>query len=409
MVVHKNITIMLKSPQTKRPTSATEQSPRILFLDQSGSLGGAELCLLDIAKTYRDHCSIALFSDGPFRHLLETHDINVQIVGKKAIALTKDGTLRQSLSAIGETWPRITAIATAARQYDLIYANTPKALVIGAIASLLAQKPLIYHLHDIISPEHFSPINIQLLIRLANSRALHIIANSEASRTAFIQSGGKSDCISVIYNGFDPNQYAIDPLLRPQIRNLWNWPKDQFIIGHFSRLSPWKGQHILLEALKYCPEEIVAVFVGDALFGEDDYRSMLIEKVEALGLGDRVKFLGFQAQVPDLMSACDLITHTSTAPEPFGRVIVEAMLTGIPVIAAGAGGALEIVEHNRTGWLTPPDDAQALAAAITNCYNHRDQTKTLSQAAQTQAIDRFHQTRIQTQITDLLNRCNVLT
>jgi glycosyltransferase involved in cell wall biosynthesis len=407
MVIHKNITIMLKSPQTKSPTSATEQPPRILFLDQSSSLGGAELCLLDIAKTYRDHCSIALFSDGPFRHLLEAHAINVQIIGKKAIALTKDGTLRQSLSAIGETWPRITAIATAARQYDLIYANTPKALVIGAIASLLARKPLIYHLHDIISPEHFSPINIQLLIRLANSRALHIIANSEASRTAFIQSGGKSDCISVIYNGFDPSHYTIDPLLRPQIRKLWNWPKDHFVIGHFSRLSPWKGQHILLEALKYCPEEIVAVFVGDALFGEDDYRSMLTEKVEALGLGDRVKFLGFQSQVPDLMSACDLITHTSTAPEPFGRVIVEAMLSGIPVIAAGAGGALELIEQDHTGQLTPPGDVQALAAAIKQSYYNRDRTQTQTQTAQIQASNRFNQAQIQTQITKLLNQCLV--
>jgi glycosyltransferase involved in cell wall biosynthesis len=398
---------MLKHLEVKNRPSTSEAPPRILFLDQSSSLGGAELCLFDIAKTYRDHCSVALFSDGPFRHLLETHHINVQIIGKTAIALPKDGTLRQSLSAVGEIWPRITTIATAARQYDLIYANTPKALVIGAIASLLAQKPLIYHLHDIISPEHFSPINIQILIRLANSRALHIIANSEASRTAFIQSGGKSDCISVIYNGFDPSQYAIDPLLRPQIRKLWNWPKNHFIIGHFSRLSPWKGQHILLEALKYCPEEIVAVFVGDALFGEDDYRSMLTEKVEELGLGHRVKFLGFQAQVPDLMSACDLITHTSTAPEPFGRVIVEAMLSGIPVIAAAAGGALELIKQDYTGWLTPPGDTQALAKAITHCYHNRDRTQTLTQTAKIQASNRFHQTHIQTQITELLNQCLV--
>jgi glycosyltransferase involved in cell wall biosynthesis len=398
---------MLKSTETKRTVNTTGQPSRILFLDQSSSLGGAELCLFDIAKTYRDYCSVALFSDGPFRHLLEVHDINVQIVGKKAIALTKDGTLRQSLSAIGEIWPRITAIATAARQYDLLYANTPKALVIGAIASRIARKPLIYHLHDIISPDHFSPINIQLLIRLANSCALHIIANSEASRTAFIQSGGKSDRISVIYNGFDPSHYTIDPLLRPQIRKLWNWPKDHFVIGHFSRLSPWKGQHVLLEALKSCPEEIVAVFVGDALFGEDDYRSMLLEKVEALGLGDRVKFLGFQAQVADLMSACDLITHTSTAPEPFGRVIVEAMLSGIPVIAAAAGGALELIQQNHTGWLTPPGDAQALADAIKHCYHNRDRTQILTQTAQIQASNRFHQAQIQTQITELLNQCLV--
>jgi glycosyltransferase involved in cell wall biosynthesis len=394
---------MLKSPAASYRFSETDRTPRVLFLDQSSNLGGAELCLLDIVKPYRDHCSVALFSDGPFRHLLEEHNINVQIVGKEVIALTKDGTLRQSLKAVGQTWPRIHQIATAARQYDLIYANTPKALVIGAIASAIASKPLIYHLHDIISPEHFSPINIQLLRRLANSRAVHIIANSEASRAAFIKSGGKSDCISVIYNGFHPSNYQIDPLLRLQIRKLWNWPGKPFVVGHFSRLSPWKGQHILLEALQYCPREIVAVFVGDALFGEDDYRSMLHQRVEELGLGDRVKFIGFQDQVPELMSACDLITHTSTAPEPFGRVIVEAMLSGTPVIASAAGGALELIEADLTGWLTPPGDAQTLATAIKQCYQNPDRTQSMAQTAKIQARDRFDQTQIQTQITDLLN------
>jgi glycosyltransferase involved in cell wall biosynthesis len=395
---------MLKSQTTIRTPSVTHSTPRILFIDQSSNLGGAELCLLDIAKPYRDHCSVVLFSDGPFRHLLENNQINVQIIGKESIALTKDGSLRQSLKAVRQTWPRINQIATAARQYDIIYANTPKALVIGAIASAIAQKPLIYHLHDIISPDHFSPINIQLLIRLANARAVKVIANSEASRTAFIQSGGKSDCVSVIYNGFNPSNYQIDPILRPQIRKLWNWPTNSFIVGHFSRLSPWKGQHILLDALQQCPKEIVAVFVGDALFGEDDYRSSLQEKVKELDLGDRVKFLGFQDQVPDLMSACDLITHTSTAPEPFGRVIVEAMLSGTPVIASAAGGALELLEQNRTGWLTPPGDAQALATTIKHCYNNPTLTQTLAQTAQTQARDRFHQDQIQTQITDLLHQ-----
>jgi glycosyltransferase involved in cell wall biosynthesis len=399
---------MLKSQTAIRTPNATHSTPRILFIDQSSNLGGAELCLLDIAKPYQNHCSVVLFSDGPFRHLLESHQINVQIIGKESIALTKDSTsLRQSLKAVRQTWPRINQIATAARQYDLIYANTPKALVIGAIASAIAQKPLIYHLHDIISPEHFSPINIQLLIRLANARAVKIIANSEASRTAFIQSGGKSDAISVIYNGFNPSNYEIDPILRPQIRKLWNWPTNSFIVGHFSRLSPWKGQHILLEALQQCPKEIVAVFVGDALFGEDDYRSSLHEKVQELDLGDRVKFLGFQDQVPDLMSACDLITHTSTAPEPFGRVIVEAMLSGIPVIATAAGGALELIKQDHTGWLTPPGNTQALAKAITHCYRNRDRAQIQAQTAQIQASDRFHQTQIQTQITELLNQCLV--
>ena len=101
---------------------------------------------------------------------------------------------------------------------------------------------------------------------------------------------------------------------------------DRFVIGHFSRLSPWKGQHILLEALVHCPADVVAILVGDALFGEQDYVQTLKAQVESLGLQNRVHFLGFRSDIVPLMHACDVVAHTSTAPEPFGRVIAEAML-----------------------------------------------------------------------------------
>jgi glycosyltransferase involved in cell wall biosynthesis len=378
---------------------------RILFLDQSGSLGGAELCLLDIAKVYRSNSGVLLLSDGPFRAMLESHGIDVQVVGDRAIALRKGAGWTQGIRAVGQVLPRITQVADVARKYDLIYANTPKALVIGALASLIAQRPLVYHLHDIISREHFSRFNIQLLIRLANQQAIQVIANSEASQTAFIAAGGRADRVSVVYNGFDPATYRIEETVREEIRRSWDWPTPSFVVGHFSRLSPWKGQHVLLEALCHCPSEVVAVFVGDALFGEDDYGAYLRRRVVELGLGDRVKFLGFQDRIPELMRACDMVAHTSTAPEPFGRVIVEAMLSGTPVVAAAAGGALELVEENRTGWLTPPGDVRALAAAMQRCYSEDTMASHLSQAAQQQAAVRFQQGRIQDQIGAVLGRC----
>ena len=67
------------------------------------------------------------------------------------------------------------------------------------------------------------------------------------------------------------------------------------------------------------------------------------------------------------MSLCDLVVHTSTAPEPFGRVIIEAMLCGKPVVAAAAGGAVELIEHGQTGWLTSPGSVSELAKIIRQC------------------------------------------
>jgi glycosyltransferase involved in cell wall biosynthesis len=83
-----------------------------------------------------------------------------------------------------------------------------------------------------------------------------------------------------------------------------------------------------------------------------------------LGVADRVHFAGFQDDVPAWMKAMDVILHTSTEPEPFGRVIVEGMAAARPVIAAAAGGVPEIVRHRRNGWLVKPGDVAALAEAI---------------------------------------------
>ncbi|MGV0028004.1 glycosyltransferase [Phormidesmis priestleyi] len=371
---------------------------KILFLDQSGKSGGAELCLLDIAKAYQKQCVVGLFEDGSFRSLLEEHQIPVQVLSRKPIQVRKDSSWRTGLSSLGQIIPLIARVIEISRHYDLIYANTPKALVVGALASLVSRRPLVYHLHDILSTEHFSPANLRLAVTLANRSAL-VIANSQASRSAFVAAGGRPEITEVVYNGFQPDHYRIE---NHSIRTELGL-ENRFIVGHFSRLSPWKGQHILLEALTHCPD-VTAVFVGDALFGEQVYVEQLHRQVEELELGDRVRFLGFQSDVVPLMQACDLIAHTSTAAEPFGRVIVEAMLCGKPTIAAKAGGALELVNHAMNEWLVPAGDATQLAKMIHQIRQDWQGAIAIAHQAQTQASDRFHISQINQQIHQLLTQ-----
>jgi glycosyltransferase involved in cell wall biosynthesis len=373
---------------------------KILFLDQSGNLGGAELNLLDLAKFYRDSCLVSLFVDGSFSKALEQSEIPVEILSNQTLAIRKDSSWWQSVSNVGQIISLIKKVVQLSYNYDVIYANTQKALIIGAIASLITGKPLIYHLHDILSSEHFSRTNRQLAVLFANRCASLIIANSEATKTAFIEAGGKEKLVQVVYNGFNLEQYQNLDHQGLQLKQQLNLNGD-YIVGHFSRLSPWKGQHILLEALTHCPKAI-ALFVGDALFGEQEYVEQLQQQVKQLGLSDRVHFLGFRSDIPQLMSMCDLITHTSTAPEPFGRVIVEAMLCGKPIIAAAAGGAIELIENNQTGWLTTPGDAMQLAAIINQCQAQAEATAKIAQAGKNIATQRFNLTNIQQQTSDLL-------
>ncbi len=376
---------------------------KILFLDQSGKLGGAELSLLDLAKFYRDSCLVCLFADGSFRKALEQNKVPVCILSKRSLKISKDSNLWQSTKSVGQLVPLIVEVAQLSHDYDLIYANTQKAMVVGAIVSLVTGKPLIYHLHDILSSEHFSKANRQLAVFLANRFASLIIANSKATKTAFIREGGKSSLVEVVYNGFDLTQYQ-DRDSDLQLKQKLNL-KGDYIIGHFSRLSPWKGQHILIEALTYCPQ-VTAILAGDALFGEYEYVEQLHQQIKQLELSDRVHFLGFRSDIPQLISMCDLVVHTSTAPEPFGRVIAEAMLCGKPIVATAAGGATELISHGQTGWLTPPGDALKLGEIINQSRQQPEMTKAIAQAGRITAVQRFNLVNIEQQIDDLL--CQVI-
>ena len=375
---------------------------KILFLDQSGNLGGAELCLLDLAKSYKDSCLVSLLVDGSFREALEQHQIPVRVLSNKQLEIRKDSNFWQSIQNTQLLLLLIAKVVKLSGDRDLIYANTQKALVVGAIASLLTGKPLVYHLHDILSSEHFSQTNRRLAISLANRVAALIIANSKATKTAFVEAGGNSKLVEVVYNGFDLEKYQHNYGDRiTELKQELNL-SGQYIIGHFSRLSPWKGQHILIEALTHCPQA-TAILVGDALFGEYEYVQQLHQQVEQLGLSDRVLFLGFRSDVVELMSMCDLIVHTSTAPEPFGRVIVEAMLCGKPIVATAAGGATELIDRGHTGWLTPPGDVLKLAEIIEQCHRHSETTDKIARSGKISAIQRFDLLKVQQQIDDLLN------
>ncbi|WP_456428904.1 glycosyltransferase [Rhodocaloribacter sp.] len=365
--------------------------PRILFLDHVGVLGGAELSLLDVARHFAGASRVALFEDGPFRRRLEEAGVGVDVlaapdsVKKVSREGGKGGDLRSLPGVMALAW----RVARRARGFDVVYANSQKSFVVGSVAARLARKPMIWHLRDLLTGDHFSASHRRLAVTLGNALATRVIANSEATAQAFVESGGRAGKVRVVYNGFDPAPFeAVTPeeaaAARAEI-GLGDAPT----VGVFSRLSPWKGQHVLLDALTRAPG-LHAVLVGGALFGDEErYAASLHEKVVASGLSDRVHFLGFRRDVPRLLRAVDVVAHTSVAPEPFGRVVVEGMLAGKPVVATRAGGVLEIIEDGVTGRLVPPGDAETLAGTLRALFADPAQTAAMAAAAREAARRRF--------------------
>jgi len=182
---------------------------------------------------------------------------------------------------------------------------------------------------------------------------------SQAAAAAFMEAGGKRELLEIVANGL---ALPPEPHTAAELRQSLGLPAGP-LVGVFSRLAGWKGQHVLLEALAEMPN-VGCIVVGDTLFGEQAYAAELKQMVLERGLADRVRFLGHRSDVPKLMKAVDVMVHPSIDPEPFGRTLVEAMLSGVPVIATNTGAAPDILEGGKAGTLVPPNDAAALGRAI---------------------------------------------
>lgn len=333
---------------------------RVLFVDHTGQIGGAELILLDVVEGRRQS-SIFLFEAGPLSEALASRHLNLipSRWGRGLSQFRRDSSVLAALPLAGRLAAIIVEIARASRDHDVVYANSQKAFVLSAIASVFVKRPLIWHLHDIISSDHFGAAQRRAQVLLANACASKVIVPSQAAATEFVSAGGSRDLVEIV-----PNGLAIEPepSSPAELRQTLGLPPGP-LVGVFSRLAAWKGQHVLLEALAALPD-VGCIVVGDALFGETDYAQQLSRLVAELGLGDRVRFLGHRNDVPKLMKAVDVMVHPSIDPEPFGRTLVEAMLAGVPVVATNTGAAPDILEGGKAGTLVPPNDAGALAGAI---------------------------------------------
>lgn len=361
---------------------------KILFIDHTAVMGGAELCLVDLATAYIDTGKVLLFQDGNLKNHLKNLGVEVSIAkaSKTMLNLRTSGGLN-SLITIPELWNLAGQIAREAKGYDAILANSQKAFVTAALATLRGSPPVLWYLHDILTAKHFSRINRQVAVELANRFAAKILVNSQATGKAFVAAGGKKP-YDVVYNGFDAQKFdtvADEEIARVRSElGIGNAP----LVGLFSRLSYWKGQHLLLSAIKNLPE-VHVILVGDALFGEEEYVSQLKALAAIPQLKGRVHWLGFRNDIPALMKACDIIAHTSTEPEPFGRVIVEGQLAQKPVIASAAGGALELIEDGVNGCLFPLEDAATLSKQIERLVSDRSLAGSIARQGYTNAKTNF--------------------
>jgi glycosyltransferase involved in cell wall biosynthesis len=188
------------------------------------------------------------------------------------------------------------------------------------------------------------------------------------------------DRIELIYRGVDERRF--DPSLVSEarinhFRKLWEIENAPLpLITLPGRLSPWKGQDTFIQSLSRIKDHPwTALCIGDIKENASQYQH-LRQMVSQFGLEKRIRFVGHCDDMPAAMVLSDVVVSaSSTEPEAFGRIVVEAQAMGKPVIATAHGGSLETVVDGKTGWLVPPQDEDALSNALVRAIqnNHRCQ------------------------------------
>ena len=164
----------------------------------------------------------------------------------------------------------------------------------------------------------------------------------------------------VDFSRFDPERTSAERVIR--LAREWQLPDGVPVVMLPGRLTRWKGQLVLIDAVQRLAErDLCCVVLGS---GEQRYWRELLDAIAAKGQGGRFQMVEDCRDMPAAYMLADVVVSASTRPEGFGRVIAEAQAMGRPVIATDHGGAREILLDGETGSLVPPGDADALAAAI---------------------------------------------
>lgn len=387
----------------------------------SSALGGSEWVLRDFATRARSHGVeplVILPKEGPLGERLREDGVTLAIaparedfleLSQRELSASPDKLLRFGRGL----WDWSRAIAARLEEAAALPSGRPRLLYSNAFKAHLACALLrghrrVWHLHE------FPPEKVGFLWRaLAGAVPEAAIAVSHAVADAW-----RAPFLApeVVLNGVDVERF------RPSARTYWlhdmlDLPHEARLIGMPAVFARWKGHLQVVEAYEQIAAQVPdahLVLVGGPIYdtvAERGYaqelsrrvrRSSIGGKLAAESLSARIHFVRFRDDPWRLYPEFDVVVHFSTRPEPFGRVILEAMACGAPVIAVSAGGPAEMVEDGVTGWLTPMGDVASLGRRIVAAL--AADTAPLGAAARRSAESRFTAERFSAEVAAVLKR-----
>jgi len=351
------------------------RKPRVLLLVTLSEWGGAQHVVYLLAKHLSDEyeITVACAPGGELIAKLQAEKVCVVEIP----SLRRNPHPWHDLRALGQLYRLMQR-----ERFDIVHAHSTKAGLLGRlVAKLAGVRTVIFTAHGWAFTEGrrlWKRQFLALVERLAARFSEKIICVSEHDRQLALQFNvARPEQLTVIYNGFPPFEQANGAAVRQEL-GLGASPVLTFV----GRLAPPKDPLTLLEALRILPDcQLICV-------GDGPLRSETERFAAQHNLRDRVFFMGTRMDVPEILAASDIFVLASRW-EGLPLSIIEAMLSGLSVVATSVGGVRELVEEGVTGLLVPPGDACSLAEALRKLLEDKSLRRQMGEAGRRRALERF--------------------
>lgn len=375
---------------------------RIAFYNHTSAISGAEISLMLTAKHLTKAHPVLFAPEGELLQKARSQGLECVALPSYRARMTKNPFLL-IVYVMGMLWAgwRLARLMKRSR-VDLIHANSIRAGIMAGLFRWYHQLPVVWHIRDM-PPQ--GPIG-KLIKRLAGHTAQALIGISESVIEGIKHPAVEGRC-HLVHNGVEMQGFDSEhkQRIRERIRLELSTPPDAQVLTIIGQIAPWKRQEDAIEALANLVQEeqnIVLWIVGEAKFRLENkrYLDSIQEKVASLGLEDHVVFTGYREDVLEICCGADLLLLCSDQ-EPFGRVIIEAMSQGTPVVGTRGGGVPEIIEHGVSGLMYEIGDAAELTQCIHQILTDEALRTSLSENGEIRARDQFSITQTARKVEDI--------
>ncbi len=380
------------------------QKTRILYVNHTGLVSGAEKVLLQILRGLnRERFEPLVTCPAQGGLADEVCSLGVEWLPLPAVNARFTWRPDRAMRAAAGLFKTAAALRRqiAVSAPGLIHANSVRAGIICTTAAAGAGIPVLWHVHDTL-PRH--PFSTAIRATAYASRTTYIIAVSRSTAAHFQGRFPPGSQIRVIHNGVDLSRFPFKQPIDARLRETLNLSQGDFLVCAVGQICARKGLLELIEALsriRHQAPRIHLAIAGKVVFEhENEYLKSLHAAAERWGLTERVHFIGELSDVSAILRGADLLVLNSR-DEPFGLVLIESMASGTPVLATRVGGIPEIITDSENGWLVEKANTPALASKLLELSRGDGQPARVARRAFLTAHSRFSAERFQRELEQL--------